>query len=110
MYTQCPDCHTAFRVTADALRQAAGEVRCGGCGNAFNALEFLSESMPEPAARQKPGGGLPELKPDSKAKDDLPHPVPSEQGGGGLTTRAWGAGAAVPSRARAVDGGVLTGA
>ncbi|MBT8083116.1 MAG: zinc-ribbon domain-containing protein [Gammaproteobacteria bacterium] len=79
MYTQCPDCNTAFRVTADALRQAAGKVRCGGCGNAFNALEFLSESMPEPAARQKPGGGLPELKPESKAKDDLPESDSSEQ-------------------------------
>ena len=30
MYTQCPDCNTAFRVTADVLKQAAGKVRCGG--------------------------------------------------------------------------------
>ena len=49
MYTQCPDCSTAFRVTADVLKQAAGKVRCGGCGNAFNALEYLSEAMPEQA-------------------------------------------------------------
>jgi predicted Zn finger-like uncharacterized protein len=46
MYTQCPECSTAFRVTADVLKQAAGKVRCGGCGHAFNALEFLSETMP----------------------------------------------------------------
>ena len=50
MYTQCPDCSTAFRVTADVLKQAAGKVRCGGCGNAFNALEYLSEAMPAQAA------------------------------------------------------------
>lgn len=46
MYTQCPECQTAFRVTAKVLQQAAGRVRCGGCGNAFNALQSLSEDMP----------------------------------------------------------------
>jgi predicted Zn finger-like uncharacterized protein len=48
MYTQCPECGEAFRITADVLKQAAGKVRCGGCGIAFNALEHLSESQPEP--------------------------------------------------------------
>ncbi|MFQ5982578.1 MAG: DUF3426 domain-containing protein, partial [Woeseiaceae bacterium] len=43
MYTQCPDCQTTFRVKAKVLQQAAGRVRCGGCGKAFNALENLSE-------------------------------------------------------------------
>ncbi|MGI9271510.1 MAG: MJ0042-type zinc finger domain-containing protein, partial [Woeseiaceae bacterium] len=38
MYTQCPECDVAFRVTAEVLKQAAGKVRCGGCGVAFNAL------------------------------------------------------------------------
>ena len=46
MYTQCPDCQTAFRVTAEVLQKAAGRVRCGGCGNAFSAIDFLSESLP----------------------------------------------------------------
>jgi predicted Zn finger-like uncharacterized protein len=46
MYTQCPDCQTAFRITARVLQQAGGRVRCGGCGNAFNALENLSEDLP----------------------------------------------------------------
>jgi len=54
MYTQCPECSTAFRVTADVLKQAAGKVRCGGCGNAFNALEYLSEAMPEQAEADEP--------------------------------------------------------
>lgn len=43
MYTQCPDCATVFRVTADALRAAQGNVRCGVCSTSFNALENLSE-------------------------------------------------------------------
>ncbi len=50
MYTQCPECQIAFRVTALVLQQAGGRVRCGGCGHAFSALDHLSESMPEPAA------------------------------------------------------------
>ena len=46
MYTQCPECHTAFRVTARVLQQAGGRVRCGGCSSAFNALDYLSEELP----------------------------------------------------------------
>jgi predicted Zn finger-like uncharacterized protein len=65
MYTQCPDCDTSFRVTASVLKQAAGKVRCGGCGNAFNALEFLSETMPEQAATGEPDSPVPELTAES---------------------------------------------
>ena len=43
MFTQCPDCQTTFRVSTKVLEQADGRVRCGGCGNAFNALEHLDE-------------------------------------------------------------------
>ena len=49
MYTQCPDCATVFRVTADALRAAQGDVRCGVCSTSFNALENLSEDAFQPA-------------------------------------------------------------
>ncbi len=48
MYTECPECQTTFRLTAQALRQAHGRVRCGGCGSAFNALDNLSEEPPAP--------------------------------------------------------------
>jgi predicted Zn finger-like uncharacterized protein len=43
LYTQCPDCGTVFRVTADALRVAQGDVRCGICSTRFNALESLRD-------------------------------------------------------------------
>ena len=43
MYTQCPDCGTVFKVTADALRAAQGAVRCGICSTSFSALDYLSE-------------------------------------------------------------------
>ncbi len=65
MYTQCPDCGTSFRVTAVVLKQAAGKVRCGGCGNAFNALAYLSESKPHVTERTEVDESLPELVPDA---------------------------------------------
>jgi predicted Zn finger-like uncharacterized protein len=43
MFTCCPACQTLFRVRADVLRVAQGEVRCGRCGAQFNALESLAE-------------------------------------------------------------------
>jgi len=48
VYTRCPDCATVFRVTADALRIAQGDVRCGVCSNTFNAIENLSEQAFQP--------------------------------------------------------------
>ena len=54
MYSQCPDCQTRFRVTAEALRTARGTVRCGRCGSAFDALERLSDSIPAAVAEAAP--------------------------------------------------------
>ena len=54
MYSQCPDCQTRFRVTAEALRTARGTVRCGRCGSAFDALERLSDSIPAAVAETAP--------------------------------------------------------
>src|SRR5882757_8558569 len=47
VYTQCSKCETVFRLSADALRAAGGQVRCGRCGEVFNALARLAE---EPTA------------------------------------------------------------
>jgi predicted Zn finger-like uncharacterized protein len=61
MYTQCPECHARFRVSADDLSAAVGTVRCGRCGSAFNALDWLSDTVP-PAlgyAAQRAGPALP---------------------------------------------------
>ena len=63
MYTQCPECDVAFRVTAEVLKQAAGRVRCGGCGSAFNALDHLSEQLPQSEATAADKPKIPELTP-----------------------------------------------
>lgn len=43
MYTQCSKCATVFRLSAEVLRAADGQVRCGRCGEVFNALASLAE-------------------------------------------------------------------
>ncbi len=43
MITQCPSCHTHFRVQAEQLAARAGQVRCGRCNRIFDALEYLVE-------------------------------------------------------------------
>ena len=53
MYTQCPDCATVFRVTAEALKIAQGDVRCGVCSTTFNALENLSEKAFKPGSESE---------------------------------------------------------
>jgi predicted Zn finger-like uncharacterized protein len=49
MYSQCPECLTRFRVTAGTLRAAHGTVRCGRCGSAFDALQRLTDTVPDDA-------------------------------------------------------------
>lgn len=58
--TQCPHCHTTFRVAHDQLKLRAGLVRCGSCKQIFNGIENLlrpedieqaaSASVPQPSA------------------------------------------------------------
>jgi len=43
VYTQCSKCETVFKLSADVLRAASGQVRCGRCGEVFNALARLAE-------------------------------------------------------------------
>ncbi|MGO9632608.1 MAG: DUF3426 domain-containing protein [Steroidobacteraceae bacterium] len=43
MFTQCAKCETVFKLSAEDLRAAGGQVRCGRCGEVFNALARLAE-------------------------------------------------------------------
>lgn len=69
MITQCSACGTFFRVVPDQLKIADGWVRCGACGEVFDAREHL-ESSSTPAAlaavpETGPAGAVAEEKPDS---------------------------------------------
>lgn len=47
LQTQCPHCHSVFRLSADALAQADGQVRCGHCLAVFYAEVSEAELEPE---------------------------------------------------------------
>ena len=63
MYTQCPKCLTYFQVTADHLKVAQGNVRCGQCSNVFSALGNLSEKPPQGASGAAPANNSRQNKP-----------------------------------------------
>jgi predicted Zn finger-like uncharacterized protein len=54
MFTDCPECGRQFRVRAEQISAASGEVRCGFCGRQFNVLNRLRDAplpaAPEPVA------------------------------------------------------------
>jgi predicted Zn finger-like uncharacterized protein len=58
--TQCPHCHTTFRVAADQLKLRGGIVRCGACQSIFDGnahlidLEALAAGKGEPAPQAQP--------------------------------------------------------
>ncbi len=49
--TQCPHCHTTFRVAHDQLKLRSGLVRCGSCKEIFNGIEHLLPSETAAATR-----------------------------------------------------------
>ncbi|NTV11807.1 MAG: DUF3426 domain-containing protein [Zoogloea sp.] len=51
---RCPACQTVFRVRPEQLRARQGQVRCGNCFHAFNALETLVEDTATPAPDAPP--------------------------------------------------------
>ena len=63
MLTQCPNCKTLFRVTAEQLHAVNGMVRCGFCYGTFNALQHLTEPLSDIP---------PPNVPDEEIVDDLP--------------------------------------
>ncbi len=46
--TQCPECATRFKVSAEQLAAHNGMVRCGRCSAVFNAAEHLHDDEPSP--------------------------------------------------------------
>jgi predicted Zn finger-like uncharacterized protein len=69
--TQCPHCHTKFRVAADQLKLRGGIVRCGACQSIFDgnahlvALDALGRKDGAPADDVAAGG------------ESAPAPVPA---------------------------------
>jgi predicted Zn finger-like uncharacterized protein len=66
MITRCPECATAFRVTAAQLDTRQGRVRCGHCGEIFDAVAFL-ETDPEDATTAAAAEAAPPPEPPTEA-------------------------------------------
>jgi predicted Zn finger-like uncharacterized protein len=49
--TQCPKCHTSFRVTDTQLNIAGGAVRCGSCLHIFNAPDHWLDDITNPVLK-----------------------------------------------------------
>ena len=56
MFTDCPACGRLFRINAAQLTAAQGQVKCGYCGQQFNALERLHDTPAPDEADVKPHG------------------------------------------------------
>jgi len=74
MITHCPSCHTHFRVHAEQLAARSGQVRCGKCSRAFNALEHLIEEI-APARAPVPSAEFEVPHADATAADQMPNPA-----------------------------------
>ena len=48
LYTRCPTCSTAFKVTDSLLSMAKGKVRCGACLAIFQATDYMLEPKNHP--------------------------------------------------------------
>jgi predicted Zn finger-like uncharacterized protein len=75
LFTQCSKCETVFKLSAEVLRAAGGQVRCGNCGEVFNALARLAEDANAFAPRES-SYDL-ESRADSILREPSPpHPAP----------------------------------
>ena len=73
MQTQCPHCHTVFKVSDEHLKMANGFVRCGVCKEVFNAIPGkaanLQADQERPLPKEAPAN-QPETITRQKIKDD----------------------------------------
>lgn len=93
MITRCPGCQTVFRLSAEHLKMARGQVQCGLCDLQFDAIENLleeSEVLPapppagaaaapeEPAPTEMPEWAYEEVSPPEAQTPATPEPVDEE--------------------------------
>ncbi|UUX95722.1 zinc-ribbon and DUF3426 domain-containing protein [Aquabacterium sp. J223] len=77
--TRCAACGTVFRVVEDQLKVSDGWVRCGRCGEIFNARESvfdLERDVPPPWSGSRPAGLGPLVT--APAADTAAVPPPSQ--------------------------------
>jgi predicted Zn finger-like uncharacterized protein len=83
MFATCPRCSLKLGLSAGELRLGQGQVRCGGCGNVFNALSSLtdegeSRDLP-PAPATRPDADPPASRSQEVRATVIPVIVPSPE-------------------------------
>lgn len=61
IFTQCPICKTAYRITLAQLRQGRGEAYCLECQASFNALSALADTAERAGSSPPPSNQVPRL-------------------------------------------------
>ncbi|CAG8868192.1 hypothetical protein PS726_05211 [Pseudomonas fluorescens] len=74
--TQCPHCHTSFRVSHAQLSVARGVVRCGSCLQVFNAARQLLEQAGKESPVATP---LPPVQPAEPLDPTPPRAISQKQ-------------------------------
>jgi predicted Zn finger-like uncharacterized protein len=95
LITRCPACATMFKVVADQLKVAQGWVRCGHCGEVFDAyLQFVTDEAARPGGLASTPGAMPAQSPAASPENltdppgealtlvpvDSPQDIPAQQG------------------------------
>src|SRR6185437_4973827 len=76
MFTTCTHCHARFRLNVAQLTAAQGSVRCGKCGEIFDAYEVLEGAdLPPQMAPRIPA---PDMAPEAAEDFDVPAPMEEE--------------------------------
>ena len=69
MYTQCPVCKTRRNISVDQLKKSHANVRCRRCSLEYDALELLTEDIPEKiSVKNKPSQRSTKKRKSSKIK------------------------------------------
>lgn len=81
MHTRCPACQAVFRIQPEDLAVASGQVRCGQCGEVFDARASLQRELPleQPRSIADVQAGL-DLAPPADGDRDA-GPPPGETSG-----------------------------
>jgi len=72
LLTRCPACTTIYKVVPDQLRISQGWVKCGQCGDIFDATQHLLHIQPKPPAEDRIPDQAYEVQPSGL--DALPLP------------------------------------
>jgi len=78
MLTRCPACTTIYRVVPDQLRISQGWVKCGQCGDIFDATQHLVQIEPEAPADAGPAADVHDASLQAE-QEPLPEPDSHDQ-------------------------------